>query len=810
MTPPPNSDAFSSSPLAEVAIGRRTRLRNALNQRIADSGIEHLNLRWRFRVVVLAFAFPFLAYIVWAATQQAMLEKTHAREEARANATLLAARFEDHVEQVDRLLATAAQAIGANIDDVAAIETLMQNMRSYVPKAVDNIAVWGLDGHNIAALDRRTTTHKVNVADRSYFTQTLARRDFSFEGPTLSRATGVQIVQFARPVFNTKNEVIAVITMSMRPAELIELLDPNAMITENALVTVFNSDGVIVARSADSSMWIGKRIDDLDALLVAFSKRSGTREEVDVDGERRLSGYAVVSKWPWIVTVGAPLEKIIGPISDRLLMNLAIGLAIFFVAFLIAGRVASWTVKPLMQLGADTDRFGRGDLSHRSAVVAGGEIATLAANFNPMAVAIEERDLQLKASRIQLRAIADNIPEQITYVDRDERYRFVNAYPGPFTNIAPEDMIGKTVREVRGEEVYQMILPMLLQALRGQTFSGEKSLIVDGRLQHFAVTYVPDIGVGGKVKGVYAFAQDITQRKTAELLRIESEKRLTTITDNLPAMICYVDGDRRHRFVNKAFEKWYEKPLSEIIGQPFDRLMPPAIAAQFDYYFLRGMQGEACEYELEIPSKSGSRWLKCNFIPDFDEETGVPRGVYGMVHNVTKAKHAEQRLTRLAQFDTLTGLANRLQFNETLTRVLNDQASHFKPLALMFLDIDHFKQVNDRLGHAGGDALLKEFALRLSDCVRPTDAVARLSGDEFVVLLEGMHSDEEPQFIARKIIATIEKPFFLDGVPLRVTASIGIAMRTLVDEAASELMKRADEALYEAKRNGRNTFRMAS
>jgi diguanylate cyclase (GGDEF)-like protein len=239
--------------------------------------------------------------------------------------------------------------------------------------------------------------------------------------------------------------------------------------------------------------------------------------------------------------------------------------------------------------------------------------------------------------------------------------------------------------------------------------------------------------------------------------------------------------------------------------------MPPDVAAQYDYYFLRGMKGEATDYEIEVPTPNGeNRWLRCSFIPDIDETSGKARGVYGMIHNVTKAKVAEQRLTRLARFDTLTGLANRHQFNETLVQTLVDNQDNPRPMALMFLDIDHFKQVNDRHGHGCGDLLLRDFARRLTDNVRPTDAVARLSGDEFVVLLEGMHSDEEPQFIARKIIAAVEKPFVLEGHTLFVTTSIGIAMHAHADEVPSTFMKRADEALYEAKHAGRNTFRLAS
>jgi diguanylate cyclase (GGDEF)-like protein/PAS domain S-box-containing protein len=809
-SPEPLDRPDSRPPIAE-AEGIWTRSRRAIKQTLDDAGLENLTLRWRFRVVVLAFAVPFLAFIGYAATQQAALEKKHIREETRADATLLAARFEDHIEQTDRLLATAAQSIGTNIDDVATINTLLQNMRSFVPKSVDNIGVWALDGASIAALDKRAATRAVKVADRHYFTEAIATRDLAFEGPIMSRTTGVNIVQFARPIFDAKNQVVGVISMSMRPSEIIGLLDQTGMVSETALVTIVDRDGTIVARSTDQAQWVGKTVPNMDGLKAIFANRTGTHEELGVDGHRRLAGYSVVGKWPWAVTVGEPIEKILGAAGDRLLANLAIGLVIFVLAFVIAGRVAAWTSKPLMQLAADTERLRGGELSHRSGVRSGGEIALLAANFNAMAAEIEERDHALTSSRHQLHAITDNVPAQIYYVDRDERYRFVNAYRGPFPELSPADMLGKTVREVRGDALYEFLAPHIRSGLAGDANSVEAARIANGRVFHFLHAYVPDFDQNGDVRGLYCFAQDITERKLADLMRIESEKRLVTITDNLPAMICYVDENRRYRFANVAFEKWLLRPLADIIGQPFDRLMPPDVAAQYDYYFLRGMKGEATDYEIEVPdANGGSRWLKCSFIPDIDETTGKARGVYGMIHNVTKAKVAEQRLTRLARFDTLTGLANRHQFNETLVQTLVDNQDNPRPMALMFLDIDHFKQVNDRHGHGCGDLLLKDFAQRLTENVRPTDAVARLSGDEFVVLLEGMHSDEEPQFIARKIIAAVEKPFVLEGHTLCVTTSIGIAMHAHADEVPSTFMKRADEALYDAKRAGRNTFRLAS
>ena len=262
--------------------------------------------------------------------------------------------------------------------------------------------------------------------------------------------------------------------------------------------------------------------------------------------------------------------------------------------------------------------------------------------------------------------------------------------------------------------------------------------------------------------------------------------------------------------LNRATQDWFKLSMDELLGKRFSDQMPPYVANQYDDHFKRGFYGETCDFEVEIPLHNSTRWAHCTLVPDFDEAHEKVVGMYGMIHDITATKEASQHMTRLANFDTLTGLANRLQFNESLQHALDDVSRCVDPMALMFLDIDHFKQVNDRHGHATGDALLKEFALRLSESVRTTDLVARLSGDEFVVLLRGLHSEEEPQFIARKILAAVQKPFTIDDRFMQVSASIGIAMRRGPDESASRLMKRADEALYEAKGAGRNNFQMAS
>ena len=799
-------------PGADAALVRRTwlaRCRGKLRQQFAASGLDQLNIRWRFRIVVLAFGLPFLGYIVWTAVQQAAIEKAHVREQALSLARLISTRLDDNIEAIDRILAIAAHSVGANPHDVAGTTALLQRMRSNVPTSVSNIAVWSLTGQNIAALDPSTTRRTINVADRRYFREAIARRDFAIEAPIVSRTTGETIALFARPVFDSTNQMVAIITMSVRLKELIDQLKPNGRIGNETLVTVFDRAGTIIARSIDPTQWIGKKIDQLEPLADAFAAGSGARERVGIDGQIRLSGYSAASKIPWIVFVSEPIEIATAPVSENLLKNLAMGIAVLGIAMFLAGRIASWTIRPLLRLAADTEQLGTGDLAHRSEVVTGGEIATLAANFNRMAAALEEREIALAASQRQVRKIADHMPAQIAYIDTEERYRFVNRRIGRIAALSPVEMVGKTIREVRNDDIYRQIEPQIRRALGGEAVVTEVTALVGGSAAHFLTEYVPDRDADGTVRGFYAFTQDITERKTAELQLAESEKRLVTITDNLPAMICYIDATRRVRFANRAFEKWLGRPVMNLVGRPFAELVPPDVSGAYKAQFDRCMKGETLDFEFEVPVSGGrTRWLRSTLVPDVDGRTGAVKGVYGMIHNVTAAKEAEHRLTRLAQFDSLTGLPNRHQFNEKLTHALAATAGVEAPLALMFLDIDHFKQVNDRFGHGSGDALLKEFARRLAECVRPTDAVARLAGDEFVVLLEGLHSDEEPQFIARKIIAAVQKPFMIEDHFMRVTTSIGVAVRVFETEP-SMLMKRADEALYDAKRAGRNTFRMA-
>ncbi len=193
--------------------------------------------------------------------------------------------------------------------------------------------------------------------------------------------------------------------------------------------------------------------------------------------------------------------------------------------------------------------------------------------------------------------------------------------------------------------------------------------------------------------------------------------------------------------------------------------------------------------------------------------------LYGTVHDITERKHAEEKMHYLAMYDALTGLPNRQLFHEQLELVVARARRNGERVAAMFIDLDRFKRINDTLGHATGDMLLREVSVRLNNCVRTNDRVgrdgkldasegqvARLAGDEFTVTLDTLREPQDAARVARRILAELSRPFMLSGQEVVVTASIGIAVYPADGEEAEILLKNADVAMYQAKSLGRNTY----
>lgn len=412
--------------------------------------------------------------------------------------------------------------------------------------------------------------------------------------------------------------------------------------------------------------------------------------------------------------------------------------------------------------------------------------------------------LVLAASEKRIRTITDNLPALIAYIDAEYRYRFCNSMYTEVTGLALEAVLGRTVADIFGGELQDSISARMAAALRGERISFEHVPPYEDGSRILQYDYIPDVDADGQVQGFYSMVQDITQRKATERALMTQQRLLKSVTDNLPALVSSIDRNGIMRFANGRHADWVGVAPETIVGAPLAALLTRSEFRKHLEFFEPALRGERGRWSFERPIRGVVRYFQADYIPQVED--GETVGVTLLVNDITHIKQVEQQLSALARFDTLTGLPNRTHLMERIERAIGHSGRNGTQIALMYLDLDNFKSINDNFGHAGGDAVLIEFGRRLSNCVRQTDTVGRLAGDEFVILLEGLQTDAESNIVAAKIIRAMEKPFDIDGVARIVTTSIGVTTATSSAARVDALLKHADDALYRAKQRGRNRY----
>lgn len=262
---------------------------------------------------------------------------------------------------------------------------------------------------------------------------------------------------------------------------------------------------------------------------------------------------------------------------------------------------------------------------------------------------------------------------------------------------------------------------------------------------------------------------------------------------------------------NPAAERLYGYSAPEAIGQPISFLLAPDQASDTVALLERVRRGDRIEhFETTHLCKDGRRIAVALSLSPVTDRTGLVMGVSTIARDITERKRADERIRYLALHDALTGLPNRTLFRERVSSGIARARRNGHPLAVLFIDLDNFKEVNDSLGHHIGDRLLQVTASRLQRCLREGDGVARLGGDEFVIDLPTVSGNEEAAVIADKILEVLRAPFMLDDNTLHVSASIGISLYPHDGDDVETLMHTADSAMYLAKKQGRNNFKFST
>jgi len=321
---------------------------------------------------------------------------------------------------------------------------------------------------------------------------------------------------------------------------------------------------------------------------------------------------------------------------------------------------------------------------------------------------------------------------------------------------------------------------------------------------------------------LYSIVHDITERQHAETVVAEQIYFIEQLIDAIPNPVFYKDRQGRYLGCNKAFEQYIGSTRQEIVGKSVYDLSPKELADRYysaDKALLDkpGLQS----YEAKVQSSDGKIKDVMFYKATFNKSDGSLGGLVGVILDITERKKVEELIHSLAFNDELTGLPNRRLLNDRMKQAMAASKRSGRYGAVMFLDLDNFKPLNDTHGHDMGDLLLIEVAHRISGCIREIDTVARFGGDEFVVMLSELDVDREmaadlAAIVAEKIRVALAEPYLLkhvqeDGAETTVehhcTASVGVVLYLDHEASREDVLKWADMAMYQAKEGGRNGIR---
>ena len=286
----------------------------------------------------------------------------------------------------------------------------------------------------------------------------------------------------------------------------------------------------------------------------------------------------------------------------------------------------------------------------------------------------------------------------------------------------------------------------------------------------------------------------------------QSEERFRRIVQTASEGIWELDTAARTTFVNPRMADMLGYRIEEMLEQPLVHFMDTEGRSILERNIARRQQGLAQRREFKFIRKDGAElWVHLASNPIFDAR-GNYRGALALASDITEHKESADLAWHQANFDSLTGLPNRNMFHDRLRHEMRKARRDGAFLALLFIDLDQFKQINDSFGHDKGDALLVEATRRIGDCMRASDTLARIGGDEFVAILPGLAHVQDAERVAEDVIGVLNRPFDLSGQQGHISGSIGIALYPSDAADAEELLRHADQAMYAAKNGGRNRY----
>ena len=615
-----------------------------------------------------------------------------------------------------------------------------------------------------------------NLADRGYF-QSLkqgAHTGLFVDVPRLSRLTGKYLLPMARAYYHADGRFAGVVVGGLRLEyfnDLFATLDLGAQ----SGITLLRVDGTVVTRFPYQDAEVGKTIAGSENLRRVQAERSGSFFGTAViDGVERLYTFRHLGQYPLILSVAQSRASV----------------------------TLGW---------------------QRNAMVLGGFAAllmlasvVLAGLFLHELRKRQRVAQQLARAEHDVRTILDNLPSLVSYWDTSLRNRFANKAASAVFGLTPEGMQGKEAAELLGATDFALVEPYVRQALEGQVQVFERTIVnaSTGQVRHNHIVYTPDRpSPDSPVQGIFSQVTDITERKHMEDALFEEKERMRLTLQSIGGAVLCTDAAGRVTYINPVAQRMTGWQAFDAADQNVDDVAPlyRTSGPKVDPSPVRQalQTGVPCGplRGVVLHRKDGHRYVVEESANPITDRHGQLSGAVMVLHDVTETMALAERMAHLAQYDALTNLPNRVLLLDRARHALALARRDGKSLAVMYLDLDGFKQVNDTLGHDVGDQLLVQFARRLQAAMRQSDTVCRQGGDEFVVLLPGLDGPTQSVVVARKVLSVCQEPFELQGQAVRVGLSAGMALFPQHGGSFEELARHADNAMYAAKRAGRMQVR---